>query len=313
MSIRVRHFTPEDSQSFVDVYNQARPIEIAQLTEDRFWGWFSDPALDACRDVWVAEDADGLLGGVVAFPWPGHLSEGYVFFVGPSVLPEFQRHGVGDRLMSAMLEELASRYPGKRLQTRLHPNNTRAQAFLSKLGFVVDRRFWTMTHAAPGRVQAGEPPAGFRFEYLQPGSDPSEAIALYRRILDDPLASHHLLDADELRAWASLQKFTANSFLIAKAGGEVIGLCFQTFPPGGEFGQVQFLGVLPAYRGRGVASYMLKLALENAHANGRLAVRLETTGKSEQEQTLYKQLGFEVTDGEIFYERPLSEPVTPHA
>lgn len=308
MSIRIRHFVPEDSQAFVDIYNQARPIEVAQLTEERFWGWFSDAALDPRRDIWIAEDAEGPLGGVVSFPWPGHLAEGYVFFVGPSVLPEYQHKGVAAQLMEAMMAELGERYPGKRLQTRLHPSNTRAHEFLvGKLGFSIDRQFWTMAHPAPGKVRAGTPPAGFSFDYLQPGDDPSEAIAVYRRILDDPLASHHLLDAEELKAWAGLQKFTSNSFLLAKHDGEVVGLCFQTFPPGCDFGQIQFLGLLPSYRNRGIATYLLRLALENAARNGRQTVRLEVSGDSTVAQELYRRLGFEVEDGEVFYEKPLPE------
>lgn len=312
MSIHIRHFVPDDVHAFVDVYNQARPIEIAHLTEDRFWAWFSDPSLDACRDVLIATDEQGPVGGVVTFPWSGHLAEGYVFFVGPSVLPDFQRHGVGRLLMEALVAELAERYPGKRLQTRLHPSNTKAHAFLTeKMGFTVDRQFWMMTHHAPGQIKPGAAPEGFQFEYLQPGDDPTEAIAAYRQILDDPLAVSHHLDAQELQGWASLQNFTANSFLVARTEGRIIGLCFQTFPPGTDFGQIQFLGTLGDYRGRGVATYLMKLALANAHANGRGMVRLEVTGDSSVAQELYQRLGFEVTDGEVFYQRALAEAVKP--
>lgn len=310
MNIRIRPFAPEDVHGYVDVYNQARPIEIAHLTEERFWAWFSDPALDPTRDVWVAEDDDGLVGGVAAFPWAGHLKEGYVFFVGPSVLGDFQHHGVGGQLMAAMIADLRLRYPGKTLQTRLHPANTRAQAFLTeKLGFTVDRRFWTMTHHAPGRVPPGEPPEGVRFDYLQPQDDPAEAIKAYHAILDDPLTSRHQLDSEELAGWARLETFTTNSFLVAREGEAVVGLCFQTFPPGCDFGQIQFLGVLKPYRGRGLATALLRRALADAHANGRDRVRLEVTGDATVAQALYAKLGFEVTDGEVFYQLPLSEAV----
>lgn len=311
MNIRIRPFAPEDVHAFVDVYNQARPIEIAQLTEERFWAWFSDPALDPTRDVWVAEDDEGLVGGVAAFPWTGHLKEGYVFFVGPSVLGDFQHHGVGGRLMEAMIADLRERFPGKTLQTRLHPSNAGAQAFLARLGFTVDRQFWSMAHHAPGRIQPDPPPEGVRFGYMQPQDDPAEAIRAYRRILDDPLTSHHQLDREELAGWAGLETFTHNSFLVARDDDQVVGLCFQTFPPGCDFGQIQFLGVLKAHRGRGLATAMLKQALADAHANGRHRVRLEVSGDSTVAQALYAKLGFEVTDGEVFYQLPLSQAVRP--
>lgn len=308
MNIRIRPFATEDVHAFVDVYNQARPIEIAQLTEERFWAWFSDPALDPTRDIWLAEDDEGLLGMVMAFPWPGHLAEGYVFFVGPSVLGEFQHQGVGKRLMEALMDDLAARFPGKILQTRVHPSNTKAHAFLTEgLGFTIDRQFWTMTHHAPGSVQPEPPPAGVAFSYMQPQDDPAEAIRAYRQILDDPLTSHHMLDQQELAGWAGLQTFTTNSFLVARQGQEVVGLCFQTFPPGCDFGQIQFLGVLKPFRGQGLATAMLKQALADAHANGRRQVRLEVSGDSAVAQALYAKLGFEVTDGEVFYQKPLPQ------
>ena len=49
MTTRIRHFQPDDVHTFVDIYNQARPIEVAHLNEERFWAWFSDAALDARR------------------------------------------------------------------------------------------------------------------------------------------------------------------------------------------------------------------------------------------------------------------------
>ncbi|MOA43887.1 putative acetyltransferase [compost metagenome] len=88
----------------------------------------------------------------------------------------------------------------------------------------------------------------------------------------------------------------------------MIGLCFQTFLSG-DTSQIQFLGVLPEYRGRGLATHMIRLALADADANGKERVRLEVTGDDPVAQQLYKKLGFEVTDGEVFYQRPLGEPV----
>lgn len=309
MPIRVRPFAAPDVAAVVDIYNQARPIEVAQLTEDRFWGWFADPALEPTRDVLVAEDEQGPLGIIAGFPWPNHVAEGYVFFVGPSVLPEFQAQGVGRLLVDALAEAVAERHPGVLLQTRLNASNQRAHAFLTEhLGFQVERRFWQMAHNAPGKAVPGAAPAGYTFAYLAPGADVTEAVTAYREILDDPAAGRHLLSPEELAGWASLGSFTPNSFQVARRGDQVVGLCFEAFPPGTEQAQVAFLGVIKADRGRGVARHLLERAIANAHAAGKRSVQLEVTDDGGAALDLYRKLGFEVQGGEVFYRRPVRQP-----
>jgi mycothiol synthase len=312
MSIVIRPFTPEDAPAVIDIYNQARPIEIAHLSEDRFWSWFSDKALDPCRDILLAADKAGPVGLVVAFPWPGHLAEGAVFFVGPSVLPEFQHKGIGLQLMEALEAHTLALYPGKRLQTRLEANNTKAHAFLvNKAGFKVERRFWLMTHAALGTVRPAPPIPGVTFEYLLPGQDPTAAVSLYQSILD-PAAGHHLLDDAQIKLWTGLDTFQANSFLLARQGTSLVGLCFQTFTRGLPHGQIRFLGVLPPFRGQGLATALLKQALIDASQNGKTTVQLEVSGADDTLETaLYRRNGFEVAGGEVFYERPLHDVVAP--
>lgn len=310
MTFRIRTFEEADAPALVDVYNQARPIEVAPLNEERFWSWFGDPALDATRDILVAVDEQGPLGMIAAFPWPNHLEDGYVFFVGPSVLPEFRQRGVGEALVQALMASVAARYPGKRLQTRLAPSNQAAHTFLTaRLGFTVDRRFWRMANHAPGKVQPGEPPAGYEVSYLAAGADHGEVIAAYRAILDDPLTTRHVLTEEELRNWAALEAYTEKSFLVARREGRVVGLCFQAFPSGLAHSQIQFLGILPSERGKGVATYLLKRAVADAHQAGRCAVRLEVSGDDELAQELYRKLGFEVEDGDVFYHRGVETPV----
>ena len=307
MAFHIRNFVDDDAPALVDLYNQARPIEVAPLSEDRFWSWFGDPALDPRRDILVAADDEGPLGLIAAFPWPNHLEEGYVFFVGPSVLPEFRHQGVGEALLEALMRVVAECYPGKQLQTRLAPSNQAAHAFLTgRLGFSIDRLFWRMANHAPGKTPAGEAPPGYAVSYLAPGADHGEVIAAYRAILDAPREAHHLLTEDELRNWAALEAYTERSFLVARRGERVVGLCFQAFPSGLSHSQIKFLGILPSERGQGLATYLLKRAVADAHAAGRTAVRLEVSGDDAVALRLYTKVGFEVEDGDVFYHRAVS-------
>lgn len=303
--ITIRPFAADDAPAVIDIYNQARPIEVARLTDDRFWAWFGDPALDPTRDILVAADHEGPVGIIASFPWPNHLIRGDVFFIGPSVLPDFQSRGVGRMLIDALTTEVARRHPGARLQTRLHQANKAGHDFLTAhLGFKVERQFRQMCHNAPGKVHPDNGPANYVFDYLSPGADTREVVSVYSQILDDPAAGRHLLSPEELAGWASLGTFADNSFQVVRRAGQVVGLCFESLPPSSDHAQVEFLGVLPSERGQGVARHLLKRALADAHASGKRAVRLEVMDTGGDAVELYRRMGFEGTGGELFYVRP---------
>ncbi|MEB3328590.1 MAG: GNAT family N-acetyltransferase [Candidatus Sericytochromatia bacterium] len=307
MPIHVRRFRPEDLDALLGVYNQARPFEGARLTPERFWAWFSDPALDPERDLRVAEDEAGLVGMVAAFPWPERVAEGHVFIVGPSVLPTHQGQGIGDRLLTALIAELAQRFPGKQALARVAQDNTPARAFLTRRGgFTLDRRFWRLAHDAIGQAPRVAVPAGFTLHYVEPGEDHGEAIATYRAILGAPHPAMHLLGEAELRAWQALGAYTPLSFLTARGGdGRLAGLCFQTLTGSTNEAVLQFLGVLPPVRGRGLASALLSRALLDAHAEGRSRMRLEVSGTDDSVLSLYTRAGFRPEGSDAFYSRPL--------
>jgi ribosomal protein S18 acetylase RimI-like enzyme len=307
MSIQVRRFAPDDIDALLDVYNQARPIEVARLTAERFWAWFSDPALDPVRDIRVAEDEAGLVGMVAAFPWPERVAEGFVFIVGPSVLPTHQGQGIGCRLLTELIAELAQRFPGKQALTRVAGENALARDFLTdRCGFTLDRRFWRLAHDAVGQAAHVEVPAGFALSYVGPDEDHGEAIAAYRAIIGAPHPAMHLLDEAELRSWHALGAYSPLSFLTARSdAGQLVGLCFQTLPPGAHEAVLQFLGVLPPLRGRGLASAMLSRALMDAHAEGRSRMRLEVSGTDDAVLSLYTRAGFRPEGSDAFYSRRL--------
>lgn len=307
MTVTVRPFSADDLDALIDVYNLARPIEVGQLTAERFWSWFSDPALDPTRDVRVAVDEEGVVGMVGAFPWPARVEEGTIFVVGPSILPSHQGQGIGGALLTALLGELAARYPGAQALTRVTGDNAPAQAFLTgHAGFELDRRFWRLAHDTIGLVPAGAPPVGFTLSHLAPEADHGEAIATYRTIIGTPHPAVHLLDEAELQAWTALGTYDARSFLLARdAGGVLAGICFQTFPIGSTEAVIQFLGVLPAVRGQGVATSLLTRALADAHALGRTRTRLEVSGTDEAVLSLYTRTGFTREGSDAFFRKPL--------
>ncbi|MEB3222811.1 MAG: GNAT family N-acetyltransferase [Candidatus Sericytochromatia bacterium] len=307
MTITVRPFSPDDLDALLDVYNQARPIEVARLTAERFWAWFGDPALEPARDIRVAVDAEGLVGMVAAFPWPERVAEGFVFLVGPSILPTHQGQGIGAQLLTVLLAELSGRFPGKQALTRVAADNQLAREFLTgRAGFVLDRQFWRMAHDAVGQASRVATPEGFELAYLGPDEDHAEAIATYRAIIGQPHPAMHLLDEAELRAWHALGAYASTSFLVARRpDGAIVGLCFQTLPPGTTDAVLQFLGVLPTLRGRGLASALLSRALADAHAGGRTRVRLEVSGTEAGVLGLYTRAGFHAEGSDAFYSRQL--------
>ena len=57
-------------------------------------------------------------------------------------------------------------------------------------------------------------------------------------------------------------------------------------------GAVQNVGIVPEHRGRGLGTYLLRLALEGFREAGFKRVMLEVTAKNQAAQRLYRRMGF---------------------
>ncbi|MFF1546997.1 GNAT family N-acetyltransferase [Streptomyces sp. NPDC058291] len=140
---------------------------------------------------------------------------------------------------------------------------------------------------------------------LWPGPDPSVAQGLAAL-----LAAYHLrteaekgaavtaVDAlpDRYRAEISDPRtaFARDAVLVALDGDAVVGCLVLTAPADGR-SEIKRLWTDPAYRGRGVASGLLRTALAHAAARGTRTLRLSVWTWRTGAIALYERFGFAVT------------------
>ena len=83
----------------------------------------------------------------------------------------------------------------------------------------------------------------------------------------------------------------------AEAGGERAGsLAISDAGDGTAF--LNFVLVLPAFRGRRIGRQLMDMALDHARAHGQRAVRLETYRCLQHARCLYRDCGFRLVDAQ---------------
>lgn len=114
-----------------------------------------------------------------------------------------------------------------------------------------------------------------------------DALDAYQKPLY-PAASHHGIDIDALRAPEVL-------FAVARdAKGEVCG-CAAVVLMGG-YGELKRMYVPPAARGRGLGAALLEFLEQQALANQRPVMRLETGNRQPEALRLYARAGYRERD-----------------
>jgi mycothiol synthase len=246
-------------------------------------------------DAWVAEDADGRLVGVAELMRQGGGLRWQADLV---VHPEWRRRGIGATLarqVEARARERVEEAPeGTEVILRgWVKGGSPAREWAEGLGFTATRQALRMDIEMTQQPPAPEVPAGIRIREFVTGVDERPTF----EAIEAAFADHwgHVPSTYEdflLRTKAA--NFDAQLWLLADADGEIVGTTFGVNEPSG--GWVTAVGTIRAWRGRGVATALMREIFVRFWARGVRKVGLGVDSDSLTGATrLYERLGMRVT------------------
>ena len=262
-------------------------------------GW-GRPGFDPATDAWVAVDGGGTIVGYaqVAGEDPDVVESWGV------VHPDHRRRGLGTALLDR-IEERAARLlpdlPAVRFRHAINAGDRAAAAMLEVRGLRSVRHFWHMQIELAGPVEAGPSPAGIAIEGIRSPDDLPDV----HRVLEAAFADHWDHEPQPYERWvdeeASGPGYDPTLWLVARQAAAVVGAL--TGLAMGPRGWVGFLGVAAPYRGRGVATALLRhsFALFAARGIGRVALAVDAD--NEIAAALYERAGMRVVKRWDLWER----------
>jgi mycothiol synthase len=250
-------------------------------------------AIDLERDAWLAE-VDGRLAGVM------HLCErrGATFISDGYVHPELRGRGVGSTLLDLVETRAAERageaLPGERVV--LHNSHLvgddHAPMLLAARGFARVRSFFRMV---ADLAQVDLRPAWPDGIVVRP-LDVDEHGPLLHVADEEAFAEEWGHTAMPYEAWAkrifSKAQFDPALFVVVWAGDEIVGFSFNYPKRMGDWGWVGVLGVVPAWRRRGLGLALLRESFRRFHETGETVAALGVDSQNPTGATrLYERAG----------------------
>ena len=142
--------------------------------------------------------------------------------------------------------------------------------------------------------------------YRKANTNDIQHLVRYRKqqLIDEGLPPNANLNIDKELSDYFMQSISDSSLIswLAEDNGELIatsGICFYQLPPAfsnptGRVAYVTNMYTLPKYRKQGIASYLLKLIVDEAIALEYKLIRLHASSDG---KSIYSKMGFVDTDG----------------
>jgi ribosomal protein S18 acetylase RimI-like enzyme len=280
-----------------DIADWGEPDFTAEFLE---FEW-SMPQLDLRTDTWLAErDA---AEEVCAYTWLLARDEHRQLDGWGVVHPDHRGRGLGWLLLDlieARAREHAALAPGGGTTLRwgvIAPDRA-AHSMLEARGFVEERHSWAMeTRVGADGAGAAEPapPAGVTIRPFDPETD---AAAVHASI-EESFTGHYAWVPRPFEEWAAMrmerQSFDPGLWRVAVSHEDgVVGALIGVITEGKGF--IETLGVVPAWRGRGVGLVLLRSSFAEFGRRGIETVALDVDSENATGAVaLYERAGMHVT------------------
>jgi mycothiol synthase len=300
-----RPATDADLDEVVDLVEAAQ-LDVMGDTEDvrdyLAWVWHI-PYVDLVRDTRVVGDGTDLVGYAEAV-WDGSSSG--PMSVGGTVRPSHRGNGIGTAILRWTQQTAGTRGVTALRHPGVHVGDLTTRTLLEANGFVHVRNFYTMALSLPS-VRPAVRPEGIEIRAFETGHDER---ALYENH-EATFADHWGFVPESYESfvaeWYGSADWVPELAYVAWAGEEAVGhaaaLEFATR------GYVGSLGVLRAWRGRGIAQALLHRAFTDLAARGSPEVTLGVDASSPTGAVdLYEKMGMTVRFEFRTYDLGTDEP-----
>ncbi len=209
------------------------------------------------------------------------------------VRPDVRRRGVGRALVEASEQELASSPDGPLVLFPPHGSDG-ALAFLEAVGFHYDHSFWRFGLTSNGDATLPELPDNVALTGYEEAD-----ILPYIELINSAFAGHPTpirVTLEQIEHNHSKQNFDPTAIAILRTPeGDMVGFCVtgvnrDVEPP---VGSISLVGVLEAYRGRGLGRWLLLWGIARLRSIGIETIELSVDAENENAVGLYRSVGFE--------------------
>lgn len=304
---RLRAPTPGDLNAVADVLIADELDGGGQIVlgVDFVGDEWSRADFDLATDAWVVADgAEAIVGYAQALREEPAVVESWGV-----VHPAHRGRGLGTSLMN-LIEERASQLlaglPSGRLRHAINAADQAAAAMLQARLLRPVRHFWHMQIDLTGPFEPGPAPEGVEISGIEPASQ----LPAIHAIIDESFADHWGHQSEPFDRWAEEQtgspSYDPALWLLATSQGQPAGALTGHIAE--DRGWVDYLGVLPSCRGRGIGAALLHRSFATFAGRGARRVILSVDAENTTGATaLYERAGMRVIDRWDLWERSLSD------
>lgn len=321
--ITIRPFTDADYPAYVAVHNRSWPDELSSERDVRYFDDTWDYTRYFKQRVVAVNDA----GDAVGFGRVSHLPEQFhpdKYHLGIVVDPDWRRQGIGSALYQALLDQLRERQ-AIRARTWVKESAPASVRFATKRNFSEVRREWQ------SRLDVNAfDPEPFASAWPRVAANGITITTLADEAATNPNLWRDMYDLDTIctrdipmsepftpmayddfvKTYITAPYVLADGFFIARHGDRYVGVArLWSSEQEPDILTQDLTGVLPEYRGQGIAMALKLKTVEYARAQGKREIRTWNDTMNRAMLRINEAMGFVKQPAEIEFQCDLTAPV----
>jgi ribosomal protein S18 acetylase RimI-like enzyme len=299
----IRNYVPADAPHVAEV--QGRCVEVCPDTGRFPAGFWNGPGFENGKNIFCAVDDQEELLGYAALS-PSYVSrhlEARVLWMDLRADPaRVDAVALKDVLFwraYVRAHEIARRLSGERaaLSATYFSGGQASIEYLKAKGFSHYQTCYTMRRDLAEPVPDLPTPQGVevRAWRMDTGAEQRAYLDAY-----DAAFRNESKPLEELQHFMRSEHWSVGTTFTAFAGERVVGSVAVWYQPGSRAGgKTEAVFVIPEWRRRGIARYLLKESLQYLRERGLAFAELEIDSENEPARTLYESLGYRVCQDEV--------------